>query len=215
MAIATAIISALASIGGLVSQQYANSKSREQMEKYRNMLSAERNMADEKIQRLENEDALQTKQGSALANEARETLTEQNEAAAGRDAVMGGTGVNAARTKAANTDTLRKVYRDIITRHEATTGARLANLEGIRANYNNLIAQGNAQQAIANAQAGADAFKGAMGALQAGAMAYGAEPTDKKSHNGTYGGTREATGHEFDGVEMQLSDEELAEIYNR
>lgn len=181
MAIATAIISALSAAGGLMAQQYANSASREQMDKYRNQLVAERDRNDEKIQQLENEDALQTKQGSALATEAREALTEQNEAAAGRDAVAGGTGINAARAKAANTEILGKTFRDIVVNHEASRGARLANLEGIRANYNNLIAQGNRDQAMANAQAGADAFKGAMGALAAGAAAFGAEPTN----NGT------------------------------
>lgn len=178
--VATAVISGLAAVAGIIGQQYANKASREQMEKYRNMLNAEHNKTEEKIQRLENEDALQTKQGSALANEARETLTEQNTAAAGRDAVMGGTGVNAARTKAANTETLRKLYRDIVVNHEATVGARIANLEGIKSNYSNLMAQNTMQQAMANAQAGADAIKGAGQILQAGAMMYGAQ-----THNGT------------------------------
>lgn len=177
----TAVISGLSAVAGIIGQQYANKASREQMEKYRNMLNAERNKTEEKIQRLENEDALQTKQGSALANEARETLTEQNAAAAGRDAVMGGTGVNAARTKAANTETLRKLYRDIVVNHEATVGARIANLEGIKSNYSNLMAQNTMQQAMANAQAGADAIKGAGQILQAGAMMYGGG----KGNNGT------------------------------
>ena len=179
--IASAVIAGLSAVAGLIGQQYANTRSREQMEKYRNQLTAERNKADEKIQRLENEDALQTKQGSALASDARETLAEQNTAAAGRDAVMGGTGVNAARTKAANSDILRKTYRDIITNHEATVGARIANLEGIRSNYSNLLAQNTMQQSINNAQAGADAIKGVGQILQAGAMMYGGET----SHNGT------------------------------
>lgn len=215
--VATAVISGLAAVAGIIGQQYANKASREQMEKYRNMLNAEHNKTEEKIQRLENEDALQTKQGSALANEARETLTEQNTAAAGRDAVMGGTGVNAARTKAANTETLRKLYRDIVVNHEATVGARIANLEGIKSNYSNLIAQNTMQQAMANAQAGADAIKGAGQVLQAGAMMYGAQPS--KSHNGTgegvYGGTKEADPNTFKGVETQLSQEELDAIYRR
>lgn len=177
-----AAISALASLASGAISMYANKKAQANMEDYRNMLNAERNKTEEKIQRLENEDALQTKQGSALANEARETLIEQNTAAAGRDAVMGGTGVNTAKVKAANADILRKTYRDIIARHEATTGARISNLEGIRANYDGLIAQGKMQQANANTQAAAAAAKGIVGAVQAGAMAYAAEPT---SHNGT------------------------------
>jgi len=181
MAAITAIAALASAAAGLISSQYANQASREQMEKYRNMLGAQRNQTEEKIQRLENEDALQTRQGSALANEARETIAEQNAAAAGRDAVSGGTGVNAARTKVANTDILRKTYRDIIMNHEASVGARLANLEGVKANYDNLIAHGNLQQANANAQSGSQAIKGAAQILQAGAMAFGGET----SNNGT------------------------------
>jgi len=65
--------------------------------------------------------------------------------------------------------------------HEASVGARLANLEGVKANYDNLIAQGNLQQANANAQSGSQAIKGAAQILQAGAMAFGGET----SNNGT------------------------------
>ena len=214
--IASAVIAGLSAVAGLIGQQYANTRSREQMEKYRNQLTAERNKADEKIQRLEHEDALQTKQGSALANEARETLAEQNAAAAGRDAVMGGTGISAARTKAANSDILRKKYRDIIANHEATVGARLANLEGIRSNYNNLLAQNTMQQSINNAQAGADAIKGVGQILQAGAMMYGGKPSNngtKGGETGVYGDTKE--GADMTGVETQLSQEELDEIYRK
>lgn len=177
-----AAVSALASLASGAISMYANRKAQANMEDYRNYLVARKAENDQKIQKLENEDALETKQGRALATEARETLQEQNTAAAGRDAVMGGTGVNTAKVKAANADILRKTYRDIMARHEATTGARISNLEGIRANYDNLIAQGKMQQANANTQAAAAAAKGIVGAVQAGAMAYAAEPT---SHNGT------------------------------
>lgn len=214
--VATAVISGLAAAAGIIGQQYANRASREQMEKYRQQLQAERNKAEEKIQRLENEDALQTKQGSALANEARETLTEQNTAAAGRDAVMGGTGVNAAKAKAANTDMLRRVYRDIVANHEASAGARIANLEGIRSNYSGLIAQNTMAQAQANAQAGADAIKGVGQILQAGAMMYGAKPTNNGTKSGVFAdyGGKKKSDIDWQNIQTQLTPEELQSIQN-
>lgn len=187
----TALISGASALASGGISLFGNRKAQQNMENYRNYLNARKAETDTNIQRLENEDALQTKQGRALANEARETVAEQNTAAAGRDAVMGGSGINTAKAKAANTETLRKVYRDIITNHEATTGARLANLEGIKANYDNLIAQGKVQQANANIAASTAAAKGLIGAVQAGAMAYGAKSTGSDnaqaagSNNGT------------------------------
>lgn len=186
MAISLAAITAISALASTALSAFANRRAQENMKQYNAQLKAGRAETEQKIQRLENEDALQTKQGSALANEAREALQEQNEAAAGRDAVMGGSGLNAAKTKAANSEILRRTYSDIVRNHEATTGARIANLEGMKSNYDNLIAQGSMQQANANIQSASSAAKGIIGAVSAGAAMYGAQNGGtQQTDNGT------------------------------
>lgn len=157
---------AAAAANGLMSW-YANRQSQEAMERYRNALSADRDRAAQKENYLENVDPLQTKSGQALSTDMAEKLREQSEAAAGRNAVMGGGGHNTAATKDANAQLMSAYQRSLIRQHEMNVVPRLNYYRSQYDRANQALEKAEVDRATANINAASQAAQGMINAVAA------------------------------------------------
>ena len=158
---------AAAAINGGISA-YANRESQEAMTRYRNALAADRSRAVQKENYLENVDPLHTKSGQALSTDMAEQLREQNEAAAGRNAVMGGGGHNAAATKDVTSRLMGEYQRSLIRQHEMNV---LPQLQYYRSQYdraNAALEKAEYDKSVANINAASQAAQGMVNAVAAG-----------------------------------------------
>lgn len=159
---------AAAAANGLMSW-YANRQSQEAMARYRSALSADRAMAAQKENYLENVDPLQTKSGQALSTDMGEKLREQGEAAAGRNAVMGGSGHSTAATKDVNSQLMSQYQRSLIRQQEMNTIPLLQYYRGQYARANQALEKAEVDRAQANINAASQAAQGMINAVAAGA----------------------------------------------
>lgn len=167
-AAAIASLAAAAINGGI--SLYANQQSQNAMNEYRNSLAADRAKASQKEEYLENVDPLHTKSGSALSTDMAEKLREQSEAAAGRTAVMGGSGHNAAATKDVNSRLMAEYQRSLIRQHEMSI---VPQLNYYRSRYdaaNSALEKADYDQSVANINAASQAAQGMVNAVAAGAQ---------------------------------------------
>lgn len=182
---------AAAAANGLMSW-YANRQSQEAMARYRNALSADRDRAAQKENYLENVDPLQTKSGQALSTDMAEKLREQSEAAAGRNAVMGGGGHNTAATKDANAQLMSAYQRSLIRQHEMNVVPQLNYYRSQYDRANQALEKAEVDRATANINAASQAAQGMINAVAAG----GQTVAPSADGNGTQVGkiTKDANG---------------------
>lgn len=176
-AAAIATLAAAAINGGI--SLYANQQSQQAMERYRNSLAADRARAQQKEDYLENVDPLHTKSGSALSTDMADKLREQNEAAAGRNAVMGGNGHNAATTKDITSQLMAAYNRSLIRSHEMNIVPQLNYYRSQYDKANGLLEKSQYDKSVANIQAASQAAQGMVNAVAAmGSQAGSQSPTD-------------------------------------
>lgn len=176
---------AAAAINGGISA-YANRQSQEAMTRYRNALQADRERALQREAYLENVDPLHTKSGSALSTDMAEKLNEVNTAAAGRNAVMGGNGYNAAATKDVTSRLMSEYQRSLIRQHEMNI---IPQLNYYRSQYDRANAgleKAEYDKSIANINAASQAAQGMINAVGAMGAQMG---TPTAEGNGTNAGT--------------------------
>ena len=164
---AIAALAAAAINGGI--SLYSNSQSQKAMASYRNALQADRERAAQKESYLENVDPLHTKTGSALSTDMAEKLKEQNEAAAGRNAVMGGNGYNTAATKDVTSNLMGEYQRSLIRAHEMNIVPQLNYYRSRYDRANQALEKAEVDRATANINAASQAAQGMIGAMAAGA----------------------------------------------
>ncbi len=194
-AAAIATLAAAAINGGI--SLYANQQSQQAMERYRNALAADKARAAQKEDYLENVDPLHTKSGSALSTDMAEKLQEQNEAAAGRNAVMGGNGHNAAATKDVTSQLMGAYQRSLIRSHEANIVPQLQYFRSQYDKANSLLEKAQHDKSVANINAASQAAQGMINGVAAmGSQAGSQSPTDAAQNaanvangNGTKVGT--------------------------
>lgn len=167
---------AAAAANGLMSL-YANGQSQQAMARYRNALSADRARAAQKENYLENVDPLQTKSGQALATDMAGQLREQGEAAAGRNAVMGGGGHNTAATKDANAQLMSAYQRSLIRQHEMNVVPRLNYYRSQYDRANQALEKAEVDRTTANINAASQAAQGMVNAVAAGAGTLNSVPS--------------------------------------
>jgi hypothetical protein len=175
-AAAIASLAAAAINGGI--SAYANGQSQKAMERYRNSLDADRARAAQKEDYLENVDPLHTKSGSALQTDMANQLREQNEAAAGRNAVMGGNGHNAAATKDITSQLMGAYQRSLIRSHEMNIVPQLNYYRSQYDKANGLLEKSQYDKSVANIQAASQAAQGMVNAVAAGAQTMGTPSAD-------------------------------------
>ena len=178
-AAAIATLAAAAINGGI--SLYANGQSQQAMERYRNALAADRARASQKEDYLENVDPLHTKSGSALSTDMAEKLQEQNEAAAGRNAVMGGGGHNTAATKDVTSQLMGAYQRSLIRSHEMNIVPQLNYYRSQYDRANQGLEKAEYGKSVANIQAASQAAQGMVNGLAAAGGQMGTGATD----NGT------------------------------
>ena len=203
---AIAALAAAAINGGI--SAYANGQSQQAMERYRSALAADRARAEQKEDYLENVDPLHTKSGSALSTDMAEKLQEQNEAAAGRNAVMGGSGHNAAATKDITSQLMGAYQRSLIRQHEMNIVPQLNYYRSQYDRANQGLEKAEYDKSVANIQAASQAAQGMVNGLAAAGGQMGTDtstnPTDEawkkigvnpvtKDANGTPVGKIDAT----------------------
>ena len=172
---AIAALSAAAINGGI--SAYANGQSQEAMERYRNALAADRARALAGEERLENEDPLHTKAGSALSTDMAEKLKDVNEAEAGRNAVMGAGGHNAAATKNATADMMAAYQRSLIRQHEMNVVPQLNYYRSQYDRANAGLEKAQYDKSVANIQAASQAAQGMVNAVAAAGSQLGTQPS--------------------------------------
>lgn len=190
-AAAIATLAAAAINGGI--SLYANQQSQQAMERYRNALAADKVRAAQKEDYLENVDPLHTKSGSALSTDMAEKLQEQNEAAAGRNAVMGGNGHNTAATKDITSQLMGQYQRSLIRQHEMNIVPQLQYYRGQYDRANQGLEKAQHDKSVANIQAASQAAQGMVNAVAAMGSQMGTPSADG---NGTKVGeiTKDANG---------------------
>ena len=179
-AAAIASLAAAAINGGI--SLYANQQSQNAMDEYRNSLAADKAKAQQKEDYLENVDPLHTRSGSALSTDMAEKLREQNEAAAGRNAVMGASGHNAAATKDVTSRLMGEYQRSLIRQHESNI---VPQLNYYRSRYdaaNSALEKASYDKSVANINAASQAAQGMVNAVASGAQTTG---TPSAPGNGT------------------------------
>ena len=179
-AAAIASLAAAAINGGI--SAYANGQSQKAMERYRNSLAADRARAAQKEDYLENVDPLHTKSGSALQTDMANQLREQNEAAAGRNAVMGGSGHNTAATKDVTSQLMGQYQRSLIRQHEMNIVPQLQYYRSQYDRANQGLQKAEYDKSVANIQAASQAAQGMVNAVAAAGSQMGTDTT-----NGTNG----------------------------
>lgn len=157
---------AAAAANGLMSW-YANRRSQEAMERYRNALSADRTRSAQRENYLENVDPLTTKSGSALSTDMAMKMREQSEAAAGRNAVMGGSGHSTAATKDANAELMGAYQRSLIRQHETNIVPQLQYYRSQYDRANQALEKAEVDRANANINAASQAAQGMINAVAA------------------------------------------------
>lgn len=184
---------AAAAANGLMSL-YANNQSQQAMTRYRSALAADRSRAAQKENYLENVDPLQTKSGHALATDMAEKLRDVNNAAAGRNAVMGGSGHNTAATKDVTSQLMSQYQRSLIRQHEMNVVPQLQYYRGQYARANQAMEKAEYDKSVANINAASQAAQGMINAVAAGGGQY--------EGNGTSSGkvTKDANGDSTDKV---------------
>lgn len=180
-AAAIASLAAAAINGGI--SAYANGQSQQAMERYRNALAADKARAAQKEDYLENVDPLHTKSGSALSTDMAEKLQEQNEAAAGRNAVMGGNGHNTAATKDITSQLMGQYQRSLIRAHEMNIVPQLTYYRGQYDKANGLLEKAQYDKSVANINAASQAAQGMVNAVGAMGAQMGTDGTN--TTNGT------------------------------
>lgn len=164
-AAAIATLAAAAINGGI--SLYANNQSQQAMDRYRNALAADKARAAQKEDYLENVDPLHTKSGSALSTDMAEKLKEQNEAAAGRNAVMGGNGSTAAATKDITSQLMGQYQRSLIRSHEMNIVPQLNYYRSQYDKANQGLEKAEYEKSVANTQAASQAAQGMVNAMAA------------------------------------------------
>ena len=175
-AAAIATLAAAAINGGI--SLYANQQSQQAMERYRNALAADKARAAQKEDYLENVDPLHTKSGSALSTDMAEKLQEQNEAAAGRNAVMGGNGHNAAATKDVTSQLMGAYQRSLIRSHEANIVPQLQYFRSQYDKANSLLEKAQHDKSVANINAASQAAQGMINGVAAMGSQMGTPSAD-------------------------------------
>ena len=169
---------AAAAANGLMSW-YANRESQRAMTRYRNALAADRSRAAQRENYLENVDPLQTKSGQALSTDMAEKLREQSAAAAGRNAVMGGSGHDTAATKDVNSQLMSQYQRSLIRQHEMNTIPQLQYYRGQYDRANQALEKAEYDKSVANINAAAGGNAGVSATDEA------ANAANAASGNGT------------------------------
>lgn len=167
---------AAAAANGLMSW-YANRESQRAMTRYRNALAADRSRAAQRENYLENVDPLQTKSGQALSTDMAEKLREQSAAAAGRNAVMGGSGHDTAATKDANAQLMSAYQRSLIRQHEMNVVPQLNYYRSQYDRANQALEKAEVDRATANINAASQAAQGMVNAVAAGAGTLNSVPS--------------------------------------
>lgn len=175
-AAAIATLAAAAINGGI--SAYANGQSQQAMERYRNALSADRARAAQKEDYLENVDPLHTKSGSALSTDMAEKLNDVNTAAAGRNAVMGGGGHNAAATKDVTSQLMGAYQRSLIRQHEMNIVPQLQYYRSQYDRANSALEKAEYDKSVANIQAASQAAQGMVNAVAAAGSQMGTPSAD-------------------------------------
>lgn len=193
-AAAIASLAAAAINGGI--SAYANGQSQKAMERYRNSLAADRARAAQKEDYLENVDPLHTKSGSALQTDMANQLRDQNEAAAGRNAVMGGNGHNAAATKDITSQLMAAYNRSLIRSHEMNIVPQLNYYRSQYDRANQGLEKAEYDKSVANIQAASQAAQGMVNGLAAagGQMSDAGGQMSDAGGNGTKTGNVEKIG---------------------
>lgn len=164
-AAAIATLAAAAINGGI--SLYANQQSQQAMDRYRNALAADRSRAAQKEDYLENVDPLHTKSGSALSTDMGNKLRDMNEAAAGRNAVMGGSGHNAAATKDAASQLMGEYQRSLIRQHEMNIVPQLNYYRSQYDRANQGLEKAEYDKSVANINAASQAAQGMVNGIAA------------------------------------------------
>ncbi len=139
-------------IGGL--------STRKRLKEIKNNIKGQMQDNEDWYNRRYNEDATQRADAQAMLTQTRDMIRENNRAAAGSAAVMGGTDESVAQTKQANADALAQTSSNIIqnaeTRKDAIENTYLQNKSKLNDDLNNLTMQQaqNTQQAVQGAAAG-------------------------------------------------------------
>lgn len=174
---------AAAALNGAISL-YANGQSQQAMARYRNALQSDRARAAQKEDYLENVDPLHTKSGSALSTDMAEKLKDVNEAAAGRNAVMGGNGHNTAATKDVTSQLMSAYQRSLIRQHEMNIVPQLNYYRSQYDRANAGLEKAEYDKSVANINAASQAAQGAINAVAAGGSQMNTTP-DAPNGNGT------------------------------
>ena len=188
MSATLAALAAAAINGGL--SWYANTQSQKAMERYRNALQADKNRAVQKENYLESIDPLATKSGQALSTDMGQKLKDQNAAAAGRNAVMGGGGFNAAATKDVTSQLMGAYQRSLIQQHQMNV---VPQLQYYRTRYdraNAALEKAEYDKSVANINAASKAAQGMVNAV----AAAGSQPTTPTSTGNGNAASWEAMG---------------------
>jgi len=182
---AIAALAAAAANAGL--SWYANDKSAQSMQNYRSALGADRSRAAQKEAYWESVDPLHTKTGSALSTDMANKLKDVNEAAAGRNAVMGGSGHNTAATKDVTSQLMSAYQRSLIRDHELTAGRQLQYYRGQYDRANQALEKAEYDRSIAQINAASSAAQGMINAAAAAGtqMATPSTTTTSTDGNGT------------------------------
>ena len=192
---------AAAAINGGISA-YANRQSQEAMARYRNALQADRERAAQREAYIENVDPLHTKSGSALSTDMAEKLNDVNTAAAGRNAVMGGGGHNAAATKDVTSRMMSEYQRGLIRQHEMNVVPQLQYYRGQYDRANAGLEKAEYDKSVANINAASQAAQGMVNAVGAMGSQTG---TPSAEGNGTKAGTVTELAAKGTPTEVQLS----------
>ncbi len=198
-AAAIASLAAAAINGGI--SLYANHQSQQAMERYRSALAADRSRAAQNEDYLRNVDPLHTKSGSALSTDMGNKLHDVNEAAAGRNAVMGGSGHNAAATKDVTSQLMGEYQRSLIRQHEMNIVPQLNYYRSQYDKANGLMEKAEYDKSVANINAASQAAQGMVNAVAAmGTQAGTPSATDAANNaanaangNGTQSGVVTST----------------------
>ena len=164
-AAAIATLAAAAINGGI--SLYANHQSQQAMERYRNALAADRSRAAQNEDYLRNVDPLHTKSGSALSTDMENKLRDVNEAAAGRNAVMGGSGHNTAATKDVTSQLMSQYQNSLIRAHEMNIVPQLNYYRSQYDKANAGLEKAEYDKSVANINAASQAAQGMVNAVAA------------------------------------------------
>lgn len=168
----TALIAAALNAGVGI---YNAAKSAKAYDRYIGQVSTDKSDAKAKAEYYSNVNPLETKQGSILATDARDSMRRVNEAAAGRGAVqgVGESGIEAAQAKGKTGQILANTYRSIISQNDAINNRRAMQYEGMVNAYNSRLGAATMNEANANADAASSALSGMGAALNMYAQGLG------------------------------------------